>query len=321
MILEVLDQRGRVQHRVRLSGTRFSIGRAYDNDLILDDPWVDPRHLEVLADPDGQLRFQDLGSANGTWAPRHGGRLPGGAVQPGLELRIGHTLLRFIDPAGPVPPARPDLGPTLGVTALLRRSGLSVGLTAGALAIQSAGAWIETARPVTVPDLATPALATLLVGCLWAGGWSVASRVVAHRARFLAHLGWAAAIFLGSTAATAGAGWIGFLWPATDAVAIGEGAVQLGLAALLIAGHLALVAEWSVARRWTTAAVVVAAGFGIGLLVNGTGEADEEGTAAHAWSLRPLSARLIPAEPPEAFFARVADLESEVEALVEEQAP
>lgn len=317
LILEVLDQRGRVRQRLRLPRHRLSVGRGYDNDLILDDPWIDPRHLEITTDPDGSRRFADLGSVNGTWSARDGERRAAGPLTPGLELRIGHTVLRVVDPARPVPAARRDLARTPGATALLRRPALGIALAAGGMVLPAITAWLDSAAPVAPSELATPVVAALVAGALWAGGWAVASRAVAHRARFAAHLGWAAAAFLLSSAATFAAGWLGFLWPGTRAVEAVGTAAQLGVAALLIAGHLALVADWPAPRRWRVAGFVVAAGYAATLVVGGSLETEADGAGAYARALRPLSARLVPAQTAEAFFERAAGLEAEVASRIE----
>ena len=39
-----------------------SIGRARDNDLILDDPYVDPYHGQIILGGTGAWSYQDLGS-------------------------------------------------------------------------------------------------------------------------------------------------------------------------------------------------------------------------------------------------------------------
>ncbi|MFG2111772.1 FHA domain-containing protein [Streptomyces sp. NPDC048718] len=43
------------------------IGRAPDNDLVIDDLTVSRRHAELIAEPDGTYRIHDLGSHNGTF--------------------------------------------------------------------------------------------------------------------------------------------------------------------------------------------------------------------------------------------------------------
>ena len=44
---EVLDRRGQVRQRVRVERFPLTIGRAYSNDLILDDRYGCPQHARV----------------------------------------------------------------------------------------------------------------------------------------------------------------------------------------------------------------------------------------------------------------------------------
>jgi hypothetical protein len=316
MIIEVVDHRNRVRQRARVPEHRFTIGRGYDNDLIVDDPYVDAHHLEVGIEPDGVARFHDPGSANGTWL-RTGERQTGGVVSPGLELRIGRTLLRFVDPRQPVAPALPDRGGASAAQFLLRRRTLAWAVVAGAVLVPGVGAWLDSSDPVSLSDLASPAFAALLAGALWAGGWAVASRLVVHRIRFSAHLGWAAAIGVGSVLLDVGGEWLGFLWPAAEWMEWLGTLGQVALVVLLLAGHLALVTEWPAGRRLRIAAGVAAIGYLTSLALTGTGGAPVDDTAAHARTLKPLAAGLVPATDLDRFFGRVESLQRAVDELVE----
>jgi hypothetical protein len=47
-----------------LDKSELSIGRALDNDIILSDPTVEPYHLRILRDNEGQLELQNLAKVN-----------------------------------------------------------------------------------------------------------------------------------------------------------------------------------------------------------------------------------------------------------------
>ena len=49
------------------SPATLTIGRAADNDIVLDDPLVSRRHAQALRAADGSWRIRDLGSHNGTF--------------------------------------------------------------------------------------------------------------------------------------------------------------------------------------------------------------------------------------------------------------
>jgi hypothetical protein len=78
--------------RTVLSGPRFVIGRGRDCDLVLDDPNVSRKHAE-LREEDGAWAVHDLGSTNGI--KLNGRRSQGGRLNPGDELTLGLTRLKF----------------------------------------------------------------------------------------------------------------------------------------------------------------------------------------------------------------------------------
>jgi pSer/pThr/pTyr-binding forkhead associated (FHA) protein len=55
----------------RLSRPVMTVGRALDNDIILDDRRVSRHHARLAVSPAG-MTVSDLGSANGTWVPGGG---------------------------------------------------------------------------------------------------------------------------------------------------------------------------------------------------------------------------------------------------------
>ena len=98
------------------------VGGAEDNDLVLDDPKVSRRHLELEAAPAG-LRVRDLGSKNGTFY--QGSRVAHCELPPaGGVLVLGLSELTVLPDDEPF--ARPAYqrercGPLLGRSALMRQ--------------------------------------------------------------------------------------------------------------------------------------------------------------------------------------------------------
>jgi DNA-binding NtrC family response regulator len=88
-------------------------------DLILSDPRVSRRHVELLVDPGG-VRVKDLGSTNGTtW---QASRLTEAVVPVGSAIEVGNTTLRFLAaPMPAVPPSgRRQFGGLVGSSAAMR---------------------------------------------------------------------------------------------------------------------------------------------------------------------------------------------------------
>ena len=72
-------------------GSSLKIGKAPDNDIVIDHPTVSRNHLVVRRQGD-QFLVQDLGSTNGTFL--NGNRLNAvRLVEKGDRLQIGDTVL------------------------------------------------------------------------------------------------------------------------------------------------------------------------------------------------------------------------------------
>ncbi|MEV7885501.1 FHA domain-containing protein [Streptomyces sp. NPDC002817] len=70
------------------------IGRAADNDLVIDDLVVSRRHAELRAHPDGTYEIVDLGSHNGTYL--NGGPVTRAQLGPGDVVGIGHSAFCLV---------------------------------------------------------------------------------------------------------------------------------------------------------------------------------------------------------------------------------
>jgi hypothetical protein len=69
------------------------VGRSHRCDVVLEDPTVSRRHLELRPAGDGQWVAVDVGSLNGTW--RHNRRVGRTLVVPGDELWLGSCPIRL----------------------------------------------------------------------------------------------------------------------------------------------------------------------------------------------------------------------------------
>ncbi|MDX2541526.1 FHA domain-containing protein [Streptomyces sp. WI04-05B] len=77
-----------------LSARTVRIGRADDNDLIVDDLLVSRRHAELRAHPDGTYEIVDLGSHNGTFL--NGRPVARATVMPGDIVGVGHSAFCLV---------------------------------------------------------------------------------------------------------------------------------------------------------------------------------------------------------------------------------
>jgi len=78
--------------RYLLTGPVTVIGRGSEADIIVDDPGVSRRHLEIQVTEQGTIAT-DLGSTNGTYVEGH--RVPAATLLDGNTITIGRTRIMF----------------------------------------------------------------------------------------------------------------------------------------------------------------------------------------------------------------------------------
>jgi len=162
-----------------------TIGRGFDNDVILTDPHVSPQHLRI--DYDGETcTVSDPGSDNGFTVnalPQPGRRA---SVRSGDVLRIGQTEIRVYTPEHPVA-ATIRLQKGHPVFAWLSRSKNVWASCLLALAVTLCWTYLEIWTDELGLSLAAATAGTVLMIVLWAAAWSVAGRLTRHKAHFKSH--------------------------------------------------------------------------------------------------------------------------------------
>jgi hypothetical protein len=187
IVIEVLDRRGRVRERVRLSRFPAFVGRAYTNDVVLEDRFVSPRHCAIGATESGEILLEDLGSLNGVKvlnAPSSGSC----TLRSGDRFRIGETILRLVDAAHPVAPAEALPADEGGVLHSLRDSRLALGIVVASIAVFSLDEYLAAYYDTGFMPVASPALLGFGALGLWSGIWAFANRLLTHRFDYLRHL-------------------------------------------------------------------------------------------------------------------------------------
>jgi predicted component of type VI protein secretion system len=93
---------------IALDRPLLRIGRAADNDLVIDEPSVSSYHARVTVDAAG-ISLLDIGSRNGTEVD--GRRIDAATLLAAeSQIRIGRARLRYTPAGSPVPAADDDFG-------------------------------------------------------------------------------------------------------------------------------------------------------------------------------------------------------------------
>ena len=181
MWVEVVSRDGHVYARERIDGEVAHVGRAFDNDVVVDDPHVAPHHLRIFRGEDGGLVAEDLGSVNGLYAERGDRREPRIALASAPGLRIGRTVLRVHDAAHSVAPEKPLAPPRAHVRWAFALAGVLLAFT---LLL----AWLDVTGEPTATRLVMPLLAVAVAVVIWSGLWAMLSRIFSGQAHFAAML-------------------------------------------------------------------------------------------------------------------------------------
>ncbi len=310
--IEILSRHRDVAARHRCEGAEVHIGRAYDNDVIVDDPYVAARHLRVFRDADGTLVAEDLGSANGLFFDDDERRQPRVVIDGDRPLRIGRTHLRIRETDHAIAAERLSAPST-------RTWPRAVGLASIVLVVELVSLWLgETSEPQLYRYL-LPALILAVLTLAWTTLWAILARIFAGQARFERHLVIALSMLLAFSVyeTIADVGAFSLSWRVlADYAYVGAWAMFAGLCFM----HLR---EIGSARLKQKAGVVV--GLAVAAIAAQTLAQSEMRTwmsrQSYLRDLKPPILRIAPAQDEAAFFADALRLKVKLDRARKDEPP
>lgn len=258
--LEILNHSGHVLHRLAWNGDPLRIGRARDNDLVVDDPYVCPHHLQ-LQRVDGQLQAEDLDSLNGSYLGNSNSRQKYLPLHDGDSLHFGHSQLRFHARGSRVAPALRDTT-RLGLLSVLASPWALVGLAVLAMLTLYASELLDNPAPAEWLAVAEEMSYPVIGIFAWAGFWSLMNRILSHRAHFVAHLSITFAGVIALFAAAQLLSVLGFGLDLGDLVWWLRWVARLVILGLVVYAHLRYFGQLSQRRQLTIASFVALLVFG-----------------------------------------------------------
>ena len=301
-----VDQAGQPQTR-----RAIRVGRAYENDVILDDPHIAGHHLTLSKDESGAWFAQDMGSINGLYADRSRQKQSRINLTDDTVITIGGTLLRLRTRAASVAPERVMPAARHGWKAAIVVTLLAAGLVMlqSWLSRTGEGSWSTMLGQVIVIGGA------LLI---WVSGWSLDSRFYSGQAKSERHFYIAAAGLLATVAVAATSDIFAF---ALSSSPVGEYSF---IATMIVIGvtifnHLREVSTRHMRLKIAGAAAIAALGIGVGWLGKSESSTNTQ-TAQYLRQLKPPAVRLAPSKTEEVFFADAQKLKDRLDrARTEEQ--
>lgn len=160
----------------------LSIGRAFSNDIILDDPYVDPHHGQLHITADGHWSYQDLSSENGSKLDKRD--VSHSAVQSSETLTLGKTQLQLFDAGHAVAPALSIRNPR---QRLLNFNTLpiSIGLLLASAVLLAANLYFNyTGEEIRLSDLVGMVVLAYAPLLVIGTAWSLLSKILRGRSHF-----------------------------------------------------------------------------------------------------------------------------------------
>jgi hypothetical protein len=238
IIIEILDRFGKVKERHKLDHFPMRIGRGYDNDIIVDDPYVSPAHIELLIDGDGHIMISDLKSENGLFSLHPLLQHELLTVEDNQRIRIGHTDIRFRSQRYPIKEtfidhARPSQLHLLFTTMVMLPVFWLI-----AAGIFLAYYYQQSFQVVTINSLVGEILPVFIFIFLWSCAWSVVSKVVTHKYYFSYHAILTSLVMVGFYIIEPLYEYIEFIYPVQGLADNLSYISDLGLPAILLYGNL-----------------------------------------------------------------------------------
>jgi FHA domain len=179
--IETLSRHQDVVARQRCDADTATLGRAYDNDVVLDDPYAAAHHVEIARDADGRLVARDLGSVNGLYVGDGRERQAAVVLDGERVLRIGRTLVRVRDAAFSVPAERVAAPPA-------RTWPQALALCVAVAVVSVVALWLAETTETQPSRYVLPLLAMAMMVGVWTTAWALMGRLFAGQARFERHL-------------------------------------------------------------------------------------------------------------------------------------
>lgn len=190
IIIEEITRNHKLLHRHRLSQNEISIGRGYQNDIILTDPHICSRHLTIQYS-DGAWRLNDNDSVNGTLLENNKGKKQQShqqALTDGDVIILGKSQLRILFNEHKVAETIP-FSPFESLIDIIRHP-IAVFISM-ALFLLIAGniSYLNQLTETNISQLLVSALSICLLFALWPAGVALVSHLTKHEPRILAQFG------------------------------------------------------------------------------------------------------------------------------------
>ncbi|MCL2873070.1 MAG: FHA domain-containing protein [Betaproteobacteria bacterium] len=308
--VEILSRNKEVVSRSRHAADAgvLTVGRGYDNEVVVDDACVAPQHVFLWRDENGIWTAEDRGTQNGLLDSR-GRRVERMVLTGDTVFQIGHTWLRVRGDGFPVAPEKLRVPPhRLWPWILL--------LAIWVFGVAIFQIWANQTSELRLSFYLMPNVSLLVTLVVWISVWAGMSRLLSGAANFARH----AFVALSGLAVMSLFGplfsWIAFAFSSRWLVDYGFILYWLVFGVTCFY-HLRVIS----ARRWRLKAIIVAALCIAAAAVqwlasdpfNFQQSDGDKGRNPYLQNLWPPATRVIPPQSQDAFFGNIEKLKSDLD--------
>jgi len=175
----------RIEKVILVPGQDVMIGRAWENQVVIHDKYVDPCHLSISIDDSGSMFIEDKQSKNGTWLGKQA-LTKKMLYQTNQEIRIGETYICIFPSDTIVSPAL-----DLDFSHTFKRKFCSIssilGITALALLVFLASLYIQEAEELKPGNILTAFMGFGVITILWSLFSSFMGKLFRNEMNFSSH--------------------------------------------------------------------------------------------------------------------------------------
>ena len=238
VVVEILDRFGKVRERHKVKTFPVRIGRSYKNDIIIDDQFVSPQHIELMLDGDGHILATDLNSDNGMFTVHPVVRHDILTVVDNQRIRIGHTDIRIRAEDYSVKETVIDHGRPSQWHLLMTNGFILPLVWCLMIGVFLSNQYFDTVGEVHFNKLLAEEFEFLIFILLWTFVWSIISKVITHEFYFAYHGIHAGLLFTGYYFVKLAFEYLEFIFPISGLQGILTFFSDFIFITLLIYGHL-----------------------------------------------------------------------------------
>lgn len=264
-IIEITPlSRGQKEYRV-FDSSKITIGRSYDNDLIVHDQYVSPEHAIIYVKNDG-WEIEGRGNENGVFVNKHLMALAKARLSSGDEITIGRTIFRVLSPSHPVEPTILLARATkfLGVISQTRNAWC---LLLAAALLYFLADYLKSSKELPLVNLSLGSVFIIIVILIASGIWGFIGHLVKNKSRFVQQLSVFSIFFSLLLVVNYVGSCVGYLTSSIMAMAASGAILLFGLLFFLLTMNLRIATNISPRKRMISGGTISFFIIAVGILI------------------------------------------------------